>query len=498
MHSAEHIERMRAVSAAGGGDAGGGYTPMDGRSYELALLSAGSALTALELVVSGEAENAHAMLRRSGHHAWRDSGYGFCIFNNCAVAARAAQAAFGLRAGRDRRHRRAPRQRQRVDLRGRPERPHGLDPPGPELPERLGVRRERRGGRRTGYERERQPPCRHGRPRLSACPGPHRPARAPALRTRICSWSRCGVDASLFDPLSRLGVTAAGFASIAARLLAAADELCEGRLVSVQEGGYSHVYAPFCWLAVRRDARPCVGAPRGSLRAVHRGPALLPGVPCLAAGSDRRSRPCARRSRRPVIALRLARASRARSSGCGARSPTRRLPRRPERSAARISSCSAIDRSSRPAARSEVLPIRRRTLRRSTRSFSIRLLPHASARMSENAVSPSSRRFVTRRLRVPPGSPATEASSASSTSGRRLVARSRAIWHSISRPQLEDLADVLGRRLEHACSAVRLDLDEAVALEADQRLAHRGLRDAELGRDPCLDELLARLERARR
>jgi acetoin utilization deacetylase AcuC-like enzyme len=60
----------------------------------------------------------------------------------------------------------------------------------------------------------------------------------------------CGVDASLFDPLSRLGLTAAGFASIAGRLLAAADELCGGRLVSVQEGGYSRVYAPFCWLAV--------------------------------------------------------------------------------------------------------------------------------------------------------------------------------------------------------------------------------------------------------
>jgi acetoin utilization deacetylase AcuC-like enzyme len=29
-----------------------------------------------------------------------------------------------------------------------------------------------------------------------------------------------------------------------------AGEVCGGRLVSVQEGGYSPVYAPFCWLAV--------------------------------------------------------------------------------------------------------------------------------------------------------------------------------------------------------------------------------------------------------
>ena len=60
----------------------------------------------------------------------------------------------------------------------------------------------------------------------------------------------CGVDASLFDPLSRLGVTAAGFAAIAERLIRVAGETCGGRLLSVQEGGYSHVYAPFCWLAI--------------------------------------------------------------------------------------------------------------------------------------------------------------------------------------------------------------------------------------------------------
>jgi acetoin utilization deacetylase AcuC-like enzyme len=58
------------------------------------------------------------------------------------------------------------------------------------------------------------------------------------------------VDASLFDPLARLAVTARGFAGIAERLLSVADEVCEGRVVSVQEGGYSHVYAPFCWLAI--------------------------------------------------------------------------------------------------------------------------------------------------------------------------------------------------------------------------------------------------------
>ena len=89
VHSEEHVARMQEVSEAGEGDAGGGYTPMDAHSYGLALLSAGSALTALETVVAG-GRTAHALLRRSGHHAWRDSGYGFCVFNNCAIVARTA------------------------------------------------------------------------------------------------------------------------------------------------------------------------------------------------------------------------------------------------------------------------------------------------------------------------------------------------------------------------------------------------------------------------
>ena len=93
VHSPEHVERMRAVSEAGWGDGGGGFTPMNGESYDLALLSAGSVLTCVERVLNGEADRAYAIGRRSGHHASRETGYGFCIFNNVAVAARAAAAA---------------------------------------------------------------------------------------------------------------------------------------------------------------------------------------------------------------------------------------------------------------------------------------------------------------------------------------------------------------------------------------------------------------------
>jgi acetoin utilization deacetylase AcuC-like enzyme len=249
VHSHEHITRMEAVSAAGGGDAGGDYTPMDGRSYELALLSAGSALTALELVLSGEVSSAHAMLRRSGHHAWRDSGYGFCIFNNCAVAARAAQARFDLE------------RIAVVDIDAH----HGngsewifYDDPSVLT---ISLHQDRSFPSDTGQLARTGEGDGEGKninvnlPAGLGDPGYHYALDRivlPVLRAFQPELIvvACGVDASLFDPLSRLGLTARGFAAVAERLVAVADDVSGGRLVSVQEGGYSHVYAPFCWLAI--------------------------------------------------------------------------------------------------------------------------------------------------------------------------------------------------------------------------------------------------------
>jgi acetoin utilization deacetylase AcuC-like enzyme len=249
VHALEHVERMSAVSEAGGGDAGGGYTPMDERSYGLALLSAGSALTALELVLSREVANAHAMLRRSGHHAWRDSGYGFCVFNNCALVARTAQRAHGL--GRV----------AIIDIDAH----HGngtewifaTDP----TVLTVSIHQDRSFPSDTGLTEDAGEADGEGlNVNVNLLAGTGDPGYHDALDRVVLpilhefrpelTVVACGVDASLFDPLSRLGLTAAGFAGIAARLLDAAAELCEGRLVSVQEGGYSHVYSPFCWLAI--------------------------------------------------------------------------------------------------------------------------------------------------------------------------------------------------------------------------------------------------------
>jgi acetoin utilization deacetylase AcuC-like enzyme len=64
-------------------------TPASATSYEAALLAAGGAIQAA-------ATGGFAVVRPPGHHALAERAMGFCLFNNVAVAARAAQAEQGL------------------------------------------------------------------------------------------------------------------------------------------------------------------------------------------------------------------------------------------------------------------------------------------------------------------------------------------------------------------------------------------------------------------
>lgn len=100
IHAVEHIETIRdtAARAARTGeiiqlDAD---TVVSGASWDAALAAAGSAIAAVELVMTGAAHTALALCRPPGHHATPDRAMGFCLFNNVAIAARAAQAEHGV------------------------------------------------------------------------------------------------------------------------------------------------------------------------------------------------------------------------------------------------------------------------------------------------------------------------------------------------------------------------------------------------------------------
>ncbi len=65
-------------------------TVLSRHSYDVALLAAGGAISAVDAVL-GTYDRSFALVRPPGHHALPGRGMGFCIFNNVAIAARHAQ-----------------------------------------------------------------------------------------------------------------------------------------------------------------------------------------------------------------------------------------------------------------------------------------------------------------------------------------------------------------------------------------------------------------------
>ncbi|MDH3257647.1 MAG: histone deacetylase [Nitrospinota bacterium] len=57
------------------------------KSYDAALLSTGAGLKAVDLVLDGTCDNVFCAVRPPGHHAEHDRSMGFCLFNNVAIAA---------------------------------------------------------------------------------------------------------------------------------------------------------------------------------------------------------------------------------------------------------------------------------------------------------------------------------------------------------------------------------------------------------------------------
>jgi len=66
-------------------------------SYDTAKLAVGGVLNAIEAVMTGQVDNAFAFVRPPGHHAGKERGAGFCLFNNVAVGARYALGKYGLK-----------------------------------------------------------------------------------------------------------------------------------------------------------------------------------------------------------------------------------------------------------------------------------------------------------------------------------------------------------------------------------------------------------------
>jgi acetoin utilization deacetylase AcuC-like enzyme len=244
IHPETYLSDFKRLSDAGGGELGR-RTPFAAGGFEIAALSAGLAIAAVDRVTTGALDNAYALSRPPGHHCLPDFPNGFCLLANIAIAIEAARAHHGL--GRvavidwDVHHGNGTEaiyydRADTLTISLHQEGNYPLD---------TGAFADRGTGPGAGLNINLPLPAGAGHNAYLACIDEIiHPALARFQPDLIVV--ACGYDASALDPLGQMLATADTFAQMTARMKRAAADLCDGRLVLVHEGGYSEVYVPFC------------------------------------------------------------------------------------------------------------------------------------------------------------------------------------------------------------------------------------------------------------
>jgi len=96
VHTAEHLANMEAMMPQRGYARLDPDTVISPGTLKAAKRSAGAVVLAVDLLMSGEMNNAFCGVRPPGHHAESNRALGFCIYNNIAVGAAHALEAHGL------------------------------------------------------------------------------------------------------------------------------------------------------------------------------------------------------------------------------------------------------------------------------------------------------------------------------------------------------------------------------------------------------------------
>ena len=258
------------------GNLAGAHVAIDGDTFaspathDAALAAAGAAIEAVEAVLGGSHRTAFALVRPPGHHAEPNRMMGFCFLNNAAVAAEAARALGAARVlilDWDVHHGNGT---QAVFW----ERGDVLYQSVHQYPFYPGTGASHETGERAGAGYTVNVPFPAGRNDADLGAAFHElflPV-AQAFRPHLVIVS-AGFDAHEDDPLGGMLCTERGFAAMCSAMKSLAEEVADGRLVLLLEGGYSliglprSVHACLEVMGGRRDEFPH-GASREATRVI--------------------------------------------------------------------------------------------------------------------------------------------------------------------------------------------------------------------------------------
>jgi acetoin utilization deacetylase AcuC-like enzyme len=238
VHKASYVALVRKElsNVQGFRELSTGDTMVSKDSLEAAEFAAGGVLNAVDAVMQGKVKNAFAAVRPPGHHATPIRGMGFCIFNNVAIAARYVQKKYGLQrvliVDWDYHHGNGTQDTFYEDGSVFYFSTHHYGAyPGTGSPAETGS------GKGAGKILNVPMP-----------PGASDAQIEEAFRTKLVPAARsfkpdfilisAGFDGMRNDLLGVFDITPEGFAAMTRIVTGLSKELCEGRLVSVLEGGY--------------------------------------------------------------------------------------------------------------------------------------------------------------------------------------------------------------------------------------------------------------------
>lgn len=248
VHPQSHIEHIAQVCAGGGGESGV-LTPVGPASLDIARLAVGGVVAAVDMVMTGDWDNAYILCRPPGHHALPDTAMGFCVFANAAIGVKYAQQNHNISrvatVDWDVHHGNGteaifyddpsvltislhqdnlfpPDSGAVADMGSGEGEWANLNIP---LPPGSGS-----GAYRAAFEELVIPALEKFQPELIVIPS--------------------GFDSSALDPLGMQMLSSVDYAWMTSRLLEVADKYAKGRIIVTHEGGYSATYVPYCGLAV--------------------------------------------------------------------------------------------------------------------------------------------------------------------------------------------------------------------------------------------------------